>query len=64
VLIHGRDEARGRQTIGALEAATGNGKLRWLRADFASRAPTSTDYSRPTLIRRLAIPPRAGNFES
>jgi NAD(P)-dependent dehydrogenase (short-subunit alcohol dehydrogenase family) len=36
VLIHGRDETRGRQTIGALEAATGNGKLRWLRADFAS----------------------------
>ena len=36
VLVHGRDETRGRQTIGELEAATGNGKLRWLRADFAS----------------------------
>jgi NAD(P)-dependent dehydrogenase (short-subunit alcohol dehydrogenase family) len=36
VLLHGRDEARGRQTIGEIEAATASGKLRWLRADFAS----------------------------
>ena len=36
VLVHGRDETRGRQTIGELEAATGNCKLRWLRADLAS----------------------------
>jgi NAD(P)-dependent dehydrogenase (short-subunit alcohol dehydrogenase family) len=36
LLLHGRDEARGRQTLAELEAATGNGKLAWLRADLSS----------------------------
>ena len=36
LMIHGRDEARGRQTLTEIEASTGNGKLRWLRADFSS----------------------------
>ena len=35
VLIHGRDESRGRQTLAQIEAATGNRRLRWLRADFS-----------------------------
>ena len=35
LLLHGRDEARGRQTLAQIEAATGNRRLRWLRADFA-----------------------------
>jgi NAD(P)-dependent dehydrogenase (short-subunit alcohol dehydrogenase family) len=42
LLIHGRDEARGRQTLAEIEAATGNGKLRWLRADFSSLAEVGT----------------------
>jgi NAD(P)-dependent dehydrogenase (short-subunit alcohol dehydrogenase family) len=36
VLIHGRDESRGRQTLAEIETANGNRKLRWLRADFSS----------------------------
>jgi NAD(P)-dependent dehydrogenase (short-subunit alcohol dehydrogenase family) len=39
LLLHGRDEARGRQTLAEIEAATGNGgngKLRWLCADLSS----------------------------
>jgi NAD(P)-dependent dehydrogenase (short-subunit alcohol dehydrogenase family) len=36
LLLHGRDEARGRQTLTEIEAATGNGKLAWLRADLSS----------------------------
>lgn len=36
LLIHGRDEARGEQTIAEIEATTGNGKLHWLKADFSS----------------------------
>jgi NAD(P)-dependent dehydrogenase (short-subunit alcohol dehydrogenase family) len=36
LLIHGRDETRGRQAIGELEAATGSGKLHWLQADLSS----------------------------
>jgi NAD(P)-dependent dehydrogenase (short-subunit alcohol dehydrogenase family) len=38
LLIHGRDEQRGRETIAQIKAGTGNQKLRWLRADFASLA--------------------------
>jgi NAD(P)-dependent dehydrogenase (short-subunit alcohol dehydrogenase family) len=36
VLIHGRDESRGRQTLAEIETASGNENLRWLRADFSS----------------------------
>jgi len=36
VLIHGRDEARGRDTIAAIQAATGTERLHWLRTDLAS----------------------------
>jgi NAD(P)-dependent dehydrogenase (short-subunit alcohol dehydrogenase family) len=36
LLLHGRDEARGSQTLAEIEAATGNRRLRWLRADFWS----------------------------
>jgi NAD(P)-dependent dehydrogenase (short-subunit alcohol dehydrogenase family) len=42
LLIHGRDEARGRQALAEIEAATGNGKLRWLRADFSSLEEVGT----------------------
>ena len=35
LLLHGRDEARGRQTLAQIEAATGNRRLRWLQADFS-----------------------------
>jgi NAD(P)-dependent dehydrogenase (short-subunit alcohol dehydrogenase family) len=38
LLIHGRDEARGRQTVDEIVAATGNRNLHWLRADLASLA--------------------------
>jgi NAD(P)-dependent dehydrogenase (short-subunit alcohol dehydrogenase family) len=36
VLIHGRDDTRGQETIEKIHARTGNGKLHWLRADLAS----------------------------
>ena len=36
VLVHGRDDARGRETIEEIRRRTGNDKLRWLRADLAS----------------------------
>ena len=36
LLVHGRDDARGRETLDELRARTGNEKLHWLRADLAS----------------------------
>jgi NAD(P)-dependent dehydrogenase (short-subunit alcohol dehydrogenase family) len=36
LLIHGRDEARGQAALAQIEAASGNDKLRWLRADLSS----------------------------
>ena len=36
LLVHGRDQTRGRETIADLEAATGNRNLHWLRADLGS----------------------------
>jgi NAD(P)-dependent dehydrogenase (short-subunit alcohol dehydrogenase family) len=36
LLIHGRDDAKGRETIEAIRARTGNEDLHWLRADLAS----------------------------
>jgi NAD(P)-dependent dehydrogenase (short-subunit alcohol dehydrogenase family) len=36
LLLHGRDDARGRETIDELQEATGNEKLHWYRADLAS----------------------------
>lgn len=36
VLIHGRDDDRGRQTIDEIADRTGNRRLHWLRADLAA----------------------------
>ena len=36
VLVHGRDETRGRETIDDLRRRTGSDALHWLRADLAS----------------------------
>jgi NAD(P)-dependent dehydrogenase (short-subunit alcohol dehydrogenase family) len=36
VLVHGRDEERGRQTIADIEAASPGARLRWVQADLAS----------------------------
>ena len=36
LLIHGRDDARGRETLDEIGTRTGNEKLHWLRADLAS----------------------------
>jgi NAD(P)-dependent dehydrogenase (short-subunit alcohol dehydrogenase family) len=36
LLLHGRDDERGRATLEEIRAATGNEHLRWLRADLAS----------------------------
>ncbi|MBV8432196.1 MAG: SDR family oxidoreductase [Solirubrobacterales bacterium] len=36
VLVHGRDQTRGRQTVEEIQAQTGNPKVHWLRADLAS----------------------------
>jgi NAD(P)-dependent dehydrogenase (short-subunit alcohol dehydrogenase family) len=36
LLVHGRDDARGQETIEELRAQTGNERLQWYRADLAS----------------------------
>jgi NAD(P)-dependent dehydrogenase (short-subunit alcohol dehydrogenase family) len=36
LLVHGRDEERGRATIAEIQASTGNEKLQWLGADLSS----------------------------
>ena len=36
LLLHGRDEARGQQTLEEIRAQTGNPRLYWYRADFAA----------------------------
>ena len=36
VVLHGRDDARGREAIAEIRGATGNEDLHWQRADFAS----------------------------
>lgn len=36
LLVHGRDENRGRQTIDEIAGRTGNRRLHWLRADLAA----------------------------
>jgi NAD(P)-dependent dehydrogenase (short-subunit alcohol dehydrogenase family) len=36
LLVHGRDDARGRATIDAIRTESGSDKLSWLRADFSS----------------------------
>jgi NAD(P)-dependent dehydrogenase (short-subunit alcohol dehydrogenase family) len=36
LLLHGRDDERGRATLEEIRAATGNERLHWLRADLAS----------------------------
>jgi NAD(P)-dependent dehydrogenase (short-subunit alcohol dehydrogenase family) len=36
LLLHGRDDDRGHQTIAEIRSATGNESLHWLRADLAS----------------------------
>jgi NAD(P)-dependent dehydrogenase (short-subunit alcohol dehydrogenase family) len=36
LLLHGRDEAKGERTIAEIRAATGNERLRFVRADLAS----------------------------
>jgi NAD(P)-dependent dehydrogenase (short-subunit alcohol dehydrogenase family) len=38
VLVHGRDDAKGQDTIDAIRRTTGNDKLRYLRADLANLA--------------------------
>jgi NAD(P)-dependent dehydrogenase (short-subunit alcohol dehydrogenase family) len=36
LLLHGRDDGRGRETLDAIRVETGSERLRWLRADLAS----------------------------
>jgi NAD(P)-dependent dehydrogenase (short-subunit alcohol dehydrogenase family) len=36
LLLHGRDDARGRQTVDEIRERAGHGRLRWYRADFSS----------------------------
>jgi NAD(P)-dependent dehydrogenase (short-subunit alcohol dehydrogenase family) len=38
LLLHGRDEARGQQTLEEIRAQTGNTRLQWYRADFSQLA--------------------------
>jgi NAD(P)-dependent dehydrogenase (short-subunit alcohol dehydrogenase family) len=50
VLVHGRDDGRGRETVDAIRAETGNERLEWLRADLSSLAE----------VRDLAVRVEAG----
>ena len=36
LLLHGRDEEKGRRALAEIERSSGNSRLRWLRADLAS----------------------------
>ena len=36
MLVHGRDQARGRETVEEIIQQTGNDDVHWLRADLAS----------------------------
>jgi NAD(P)-dependent dehydrogenase (short-subunit alcohol dehydrogenase family) len=38
LLLHGRDETRGQQTLEEIRAQMGNTRLHWYRADFSSLA--------------------------
>jgi NAD(P)-dependent dehydrogenase (short-subunit alcohol dehydrogenase family) len=55
LLIHGRDDTRGQQTIDDIAARTGNRHLHWLRADLAS-----LDEVRALAARVAAEYPRVG----
>jgi NAD(P)-dependent dehydrogenase (short-subunit alcohol dehydrogenase family) len=48
LLLHGRDEARGQQTLEEIRAQTGNTRLQWYRADFSQLSQVRT------LAERLA----------
>jgi NAD(P)-dependent dehydrogenase (short-subunit alcohol dehydrogenase family) len=55
LLIHGRNDARGQQTIDDIAARTGNRRLHWLRADLASLGEV-----RDLAVRVTAEHPRVG----
>jgi NAD(P)-dependent dehydrogenase (short-subunit alcohol dehydrogenase family) len=57
LLIHGRDDARGQQVIDDIASSTGNPRLHWLRADFAS-----LDEVRALADRVAAEHPRVGTL--
>lgn len=42
LLLHGRDDARGRDTLDEIRARTGNDRLHWLRADLSDLAQVRT----------------------
>ncbi|HET8850913.1 MAG TPA: hypothetical protein VFN02_00150 [Ktedonobacteraceae bacterium] len=52
LLLHGRDETRGQQTLEEIHAQMGNTRLRWYRANFylacACTSDGSTAGSSPT----------------
>jgi NAD(P)-dependent dehydrogenase (short-subunit alcohol dehydrogenase family) len=48
LLIHGRDEARGKGTVAAIAGASGNEKVHWLRADLSSLQEVRTLAQRVT----------------
>ena len=59
LLIHGRDDARGQQAIDEIAASTGNRRLHWLKADFAS-----LDEVRGLADRVMADHPQVGTLVS
>jgi NAD(P)-dependent dehydrogenase (short-subunit alcohol dehydrogenase family) len=59
LLIHGRDDARGQQTIDDIASSTGSRRLHWLRADLAS-----LDEVRGLADRVLAEHPQVGTLVS
>jgi NAD(P)-dependent dehydrogenase (short-subunit alcohol dehydrogenase family) len=59
LLIHGRDDARGQQTIDEIASSTGNRQLHWLKADFAS-----LDEVRGLADRVVAEYPQVGTLVS
>jgi NAD(P)-dependent dehydrogenase (short-subunit alcohol dehydrogenase family) len=59
LLIHGRDDARGQQAIDEIATSTGNRRLHWLKADFAS-----LDEVRGLADRVTAEHPQVGTLVS
>jgi NAD(P)-dependent dehydrogenase (short-subunit alcohol dehydrogenase family) len=76
LLLHGRDDARGRDTIDAIRTQTGNESLHWYRADLASldevralAAQVERDHERLDVVVNNAgigttLPDEPGRVES
>ena len=62
MLVHGRDDGRGHDTVDEIRERTANDHVRWLRADLTSLQETGALAEQVT--RRPTTPPHADNSTS